>query len=154
MKTHFGFDRQQQIVLAILEGDFGDEDLRQFFACMEVHARSLRPSAVIIDFSTARVQLSGDGIWSAARMPSPYAEPIPRFLIAPDLHVFGLARMYQMMRGDPPDSLHVVRTADEALEMLGVPHPLFEPISPDPALNNLTSPGDEETAALEKFNLN
>lgn len=131
MKSYFGFDRQQEIVLAILEGDFGDEDLRQFFASMEVHARNLHPAAVIIDFSTAKVQLSSEGIWSAARMPSPYPQPIPRFLIAPDLHVFGLARMYQMMRGDRPDSLHVVRSADEALELLEVPHPLFEPVDSD-----------------------
>ncbi len=128
MKSRFGFDPRRAILLAILEGDFGDEDLRQFFECMEVHARALHPSAAIIDFSTARVQLSSEGIWSAARMPSPYSKPIPRFLIAPDLYVFGLARMYQLMRGDPPDSLHVVRSADEALGMLGVPHPLFEPV--------------------------
>lgn len=130
MKSNFSFDRQREILLAELEGDFGDEDLRQFFACMEVHARAFRPSAVIIDFSSAKVQLSSDGIWSAARMPSPYAEPIPRFLIAPDLYVFGLARMYQMMRGDPPDSLHVVRSTEEALGMLRVLHPVFEPVDP------------------------
>lgn len=128
MVTTFGFNYRHEILLTIVVGDVSDADLRCLIDELALQAKKLSPASVIIDFSEARVNLSTDVLWSAAQSPSPFADETLRFLVAADLHTFGMARMYQMMAGPSREKLSVVRSSDEALAALNVQDPLFEPV--------------------------
>ncbi len=56
----------------------------------------------------------------------------PRVLVAGSDYLFGLARMFQMLSDISRPRLSVVRTTKQALDLLGVANPQFEPISGDP----------------------
>jgi hypothetical protein len=43
-------------------------------------------------------------------------------------HLFGIARMFEMLGAESRPNLHVVRTAEEAYEVLNVRQPQFEPV--------------------------
>ncbi|HVZ19713.1 MAG TPA: hypothetical protein VG871_01550, partial [Vicinamibacterales bacterium] len=55
-------------------------------------------------------------------------DPTPRYVIAPQPHIYGLARMFQITSRAGRDGLHVVRTADDAYAALGLRSPQFEPL--------------------------
>jgi len=71
----------------------------------------LRPSAGISDLSrVTKFDVSGDAMRTAARQPSPYPDSIPRFIVAPQEYVFGMARMYELVGYRTRSKLKVVRS--------------------------------------------
>ena len=78
------------------------------------------------------------------RMPFPYAPGAKRALVAENDMVYGMARMYQMMREEQHQgALHVYRTLAEGLEWVGLELAQYREISdaltlsPDPAIQLL-----------------
>jgi hypothetical protein len=59
-------------------------------------------------------------------MPDPSSRP--RFLVADQVHGYGLLRMFQIMGEQTRPSLHVVRSIAEAFATLGITSPHFEPL--------------------------
>ncbi len=59
----------------------------------------------------------------------PEASVRQRVLVAPQIHVYGLVRMFQIMSEDSRPLLHVARTLDDAFAALGVQSPHFEPLA-------------------------
>jgi len=57
-------------------------------------------------------------------MPEPTEHP--HFIVMPNTTGYGLARMYQIVGELSQPLVHVVRTLDEALAVLGVQSPHFE----------------------------
>jgi hypothetical protein len=49
-------------------------------------------------------------------------------MIAPDTHLFGLSRMFQIQGEHQRPLLRVVRTMDEVLRILGIQSTYFEPL--------------------------
>lgn len=85
----------------------------------------------IVDFSTVtEFALSSNLLRQLANQEPcvPDATSRPRVIIAPQAHVFGLARMFQIMGETTRPLLNVVHTLDEAFAALGVQSPKFEPI--------------------------
>jgi hypothetical protein len=127
MPYHFEFDHEHRILLVISEGDLSDSDLLEGHDDTTKHVISLNPSAGISDLSgVTSFSVSGDGVRRAAERPSPYKDPMPRFLVAPHDHVFGLSRMYQIVGCETREALQVVRSREEAFAALGVQNPRFE----------------------------
>jgi hypothetical protein len=54
-----------------------------------------------------------------------------RCVVAPSAKVFGLARMFELQGEGTRAKLHVVRTMKEALAILGVQEPKFDPVKTD-----------------------
>ena len=58
----------------------------------------------------------------------PDAANRPRFIVAPDIFLYGISRMFQIVGSDTRPLLQVVRSMDQALTALGVQSPNFEPL--------------------------
>jgi hypothetical protein len=54
-----------------------------------------------------------------------------RCVVTPSDKVFGLARMFELQGEGTRANLHVVRTMKEALAILGVQEPKFDPVKTD-----------------------
>jgi hypothetical protein len=55
------------------------------------------------------------------------------FIVAPQIHVFGLCRMFQILEEGKLPLLQIVHTLDEAFVAMGIKPPHFEPsIIPTP----------------------
>jgi hypothetical protein len=126
MPYHFEFDHEHRILMVVAEGDLRDSDLAEAYDDTKKHLISLNPSAGISDLSGVTcLSVSADGVRRAAEKPSPYKDPMPRFLIAPHDHLFGLSRMYQIVGGETRAGVQV-RSREEAFAALGVQNPRFE----------------------------
>jgi len=110
-------------------------------------SKSLLPraaSAAIMDFSkVASFNVSSQTVRDLARRPPVMPGSQPRFLVAPFIQIYGLARMFQQYGSEERPQLHVVRSLDEAYALLGVPEPQFEPVGEGVAVT-----GDAGVCAL------
>jgi hypothetical protein len=128
MTLRFEFDVEHRILLVLFEGDIRDSDVADIRDLAESYVDRLQPRAGIADLSGVRnLAVSGNAMRAAGGRSSSPRE-IVRFIVAPQDHMFGMARMYELSEGMDPASLHVVRTRAEALATLGVPDAKFEPI--------------------------
>jgi hypothetical protein len=75
----------------------------------------------LADFSdvTTPDDFSVEAIRDLARS-NPWPPECRRIIIAPATVIFGLGRMYQLLIGDPSESVAIVRTRAEALERLSL----------------------------------
>lgn len=127
MPQRYEFDHDHRILLAILEGDVQDADLKAFDANSRKYVVKFTPAGGISDFSgITAFSASGEVVRTLAQTPPSYKSPIPWLLVAPrDVH-YGMARMYQIIASDVRPQLQVVRSLEEALTTLGVQNPKFE----------------------------
>jgi chemotaxis signal transduction protein len=128
MQHHFEFDREHRILLLMVKGELRDADINAVDDRIRQHVIDLNPVAGITDFSgVTSFQLSTDDMWSAASKPSPYEDPTPCYIVAPQDLVFGLSRVFEIAAGRK--SLSVARSQDEVFKALGVDNPSFERLS-------------------------
>jgi hypothetical protein len=124
MPYHFEFDARHKILVLVAEGKVDDAEVVTFNEAIAVHVNRLNPLAGISDLSgVTRFDVSGDAMRTAARQPSPYPDSIPRFIVAPEEYVFGMARMYELVGYRTRSNLKVVHTMQEALVGLGIQSP-------------------------------
>lgn len=109
----------------------GDEELKEYYLAAGKHVAQTDAASGITDFSAAdSVDVSAKTIRELASLPPVMTEhSCIRCVIAPSDKVFGLARMFELQGGPTRINLHVVRTMKEALAILGVQKPKFEPIN-------------------------
>jgi hypothetical protein len=132
MPYHFEFDSENKILLLVAEGHIQDQEVLAINDIIEPQVKRLQPSAGITDLSVATsFDVSSQALRTAALQPSPYPDDIPRFIIAPEDLVFGLARMYEMVGHSTRTKLKVVRSREEVLKTLGVTNPKFARIESD-----------------------
>ncbi|MGA8012504.1 MAG: hypothetical protein WB949_08770 [Candidatus Acidiferrales bacterium] len=130
MPYHFEFDATHRILRCHLGGRVIDEELKEFYGDAEKLAAQTDPLGGILDMSgVISFDASPDTIRELARsrpiMPNPDR---PRVLIAPSPPVFGIARMFELQGQETRPNLHVVRSENEALAILGVRETKFETI--------------------------
>jgi hypothetical protein len=129
MPFRFEFDAEHRILLVIAVGEFGDADQIAIVDSIRERAAALNAAAGIGDYTELEsYTASAAAIQVAARQPSPYPPNAPRFLVAPRDHVFGASRMYKAIADRTSERLRVVRSRQEALDLLGVLNPDFEPV--------------------------
>lgn len=130
MGFRFEFDPANKILLARFEGQLTAESLAEFYKAVREHSTATDANAGIMDLSSVTgFPVSSEFIRQLARRePAMPDATRPRIIVAPQAHVFGLARMFQIVGEATRPRLAVVRTLDEALLALGVQSPHFGPI--------------------------
>jgi hypothetical protein len=103
-----------------------DDTLIDFYAKAPHYIESRIVRAGIFDLTdVTSFDVSALTLRRIAAMPPLLDEPIPRFVIAPQAHIYGMARMFQLIsfsRG----RLQVVHQRQQAYDELGTPEPRFE----------------------------
>jgi hypothetical protein len=127
MGFRFEFDRANKILLLRVEGRLTDESLAEVERAAQKYWVTTDPSAGIVDFSpVTEFAVSTEFLREMAKQKHPFNHP--RFIVAPTTHVFGLARMFQILGGSARPGVNVVRTMDEAFAALGVQSLHFQPL--------------------------
>jgi hypothetical protein len=131
MPYWFDYDSSHQILRGHVDGVTGDEDLLRYYSAARTVFERLQPRSAITDFSgVTAFDVSANTIRQLAAAPPALAKvEVPRFVVAPQPNVYGIARMFQQLGQETRPSLVVVRSADEAYAALGVATPRFEPVA-------------------------
>jgi len=127
----FELDAENRIFKATFRGPLTSDSIKEFYraaAAATLLARDFRGS--IADFSgVTQIRATPHSIRELAAQPP--ADPVasrPRVVVAPNALIFALARLFQALGKATRPNLHVVRTLSQALDMLEVASPNFEPV--------------------------
>lgn len=119
MAWTYRIDLERRRVDSKLEGDFRSEDMRE-------HMRALRDDPDFRADFDQLLDLSGvtDLTLTAADVrehveESPFGAGSRRAIVASSDAVFGMARMYQILRANEKDEIEVFRTFEDARQWLG-----------------------------------
>jgi hypothetical protein len=127
MTSAFEFDPTNNIVCWRLQGEVTDdlfvESLR---LCADILADT-DPKAGIIDLSlVTSFRVSTDVIERVANSEPIFPASLIRVVVAPANHVYGMARMFAVLSQHTRPNSHVVRTMNEACELLGIKEQEFK----------------------------
>ena len=130
MPYQIDFDGNNRILRARFIGRVTDDDLRNMYRFGQENVARFDPLSGITDFSEATaVAFSPQTMRDLARtkpiMPDPSRTVI---FIAPTPDLFGMGRLFELEGADSRPNLRVVRTAEEAYEILNVQDPQFAPV--------------------------
>jgi len=128
MSFRFEYDADNKILLGRFEGSLTEESAIAFYSAIRKYGVATDAMAGIWDFSSATENVTSETIRRVARQEPAMPANRPCFMIAPDNHLFGLSRMFQISGEHQRPLLQVVRTLDEALRMLRVRSSHFEPV--------------------------
>jgi hypothetical protein len=128
MSFRFEYDAANKILLGRFEGFLTEESAAAFYGAIRKYGIETDAKAGIWDFSSAKENVASETIRRVAKQEPAMPPSRPCFIIAPDNHLFGLSRMFQMSGEHNRPLLQVVRTLDEAVRMLGVKSTDFEPL--------------------------
>jgi hypothetical protein len=127
---HIDFDPTNRILRARFEGRVTDDELQEVYRFGQGHVTRFDPLSGVTDFSgVTAVAFSSQTMRDLARskpiMPDPSR---PVVFVAPSPDLFGMARMFELEGAETRPNLHVVRTAEEAYNVLNVRDPRFAPV--------------------------
>jgi|SRR5208282_970447 len=124
------FDAKNKILRVTLQGRVTDEVMSETYATIAKYVASHPPCRGITDMSEVEeFEVSSTTIRQLAETPPAFPAADMRILVAPKAHVYGMARMFQILGGKTRPNLHIVRTMDEAYRLLQVESPEFSPVS-------------------------
>jgi len=132
MSYRFEFAPKDRILRCSFDGLVTDESLLEYYGQVGKYVAHTKSRAGILNLSSVTsFEASLETVRSLARSsPAMVDVSLPRFIIAPAAHIFGIARMFQVLGEDSRPGLQVLRTLDEAYAALGVTDPEFEPLEP------------------------
>ncbi|MGO9404465.1 MAG: hypothetical protein ACLPVW_13465 [Terriglobales bacterium] len=124
------FDAKNNILRCTLEGRMTGVILLDLYARAVKYMESHPPCRGILDFSgVTDFEVSSEAIRQLAAAPPALSAGYIRVLVIPQIFIYGLARMFQILGEKNRPELQVVRTLDEAYLLLGVEFPEFHPVS-------------------------
>jgi len=124
------FDARNNILRVTLQGRVTDAVMLDCYATVAKYVASHSPCRGITDISEVEeFDVSSNTIRQMAEAPPAFPPEYMRILVAPEAHVYGMARMFQILGGKTRPNLHLVRTMDEAYGLLQVESPEFGPVS-------------------------
>jgi hypothetical protein len=124
------YDEKNNILRFTITGRLTDAILLEIYATAGKYLASHPPCRGITDFSgVTEFEVSSSTIRDLAQTPPAFPPGYMRIVVAPKDHVYGMARMFQIVGADTRSDLHVVRTMDEAYRLLQVKSPEFSPVS-------------------------
>lgn len=128
MTYRFEFDPANGILRVCYAGDIGDELLRKCYKDTPQAVGRTNPRAIIIDLSeVTSFDVSPQIIYELAEYKPTVKDPaIPRIIVAPTPHMFGMARMFQIIGGHSRPMLQVVNSLKVAYAELDITKPQFE----------------------------
>jgi hypothetical protein len=126
----FEFDSANKILLGRVEGRLTDDSLAEIYSEIRKYAIATDASAGIWDMSSVtEFAMSAKFVRSlASQEPAMPEATYPIIVAGMNPTGFGFARMFQIVGEDTRPLLQVVHTLDEALTILGVQSPHFEPL--------------------------
>jgi hypothetical protein len=124
------YDPTNRILRARFEGLVTDGELKEVYRLGQKQAARIDPHAGITDFSdVTTVAFSPETIYELAASTPIMRDPSrPVVFVAPTPHIFGMARIFEILREETRPNLYVVQTLEEAYEVLDVREPQFEPV--------------------------
>lgn len=131
MGFRFEFDAVNHILLCRFDGRLTDEVLAEGYEAIRRYATETDAGAGIFDFSAVtEFPVSSELVRLLARQAPaiPEADKRLRVAVVPQVHAYGLVRMFQIMSEETRPLFRVVKTMDEALALLGVRSSHFDPM--------------------------
>jgi len=130
MSFRFDFDPTNGLLQCSLEGRVTSDELLDFYRMAMKCARLKRPRSGIADMSgITSFEASSQTVRELAAMTPIIPDmDLLRVIVAPASDVFGMARMFESHGEATRPNLHVVRSCKEALVIVGVQDPQFEPV--------------------------
>ncbi|HEX8924174.1 MAG TPA: hypothetical protein VF786_00200 [Terriglobales bacterium] len=119
-------DREAKVVRVAWLGQVTLELLRAGFSQTRQFARGLQLRGAISDFSsTDSFELSSDDVYILSREAPVFETQIPRVTVSGKEHIFGMARMFELLSDGRSAGIHVVHTMEEAYALLRLDKPEF-----------------------------
>lgn len=130
MSLQFQFDVSSRILLVRIEGQLTDEAAIECYEAVEAYAVEKNVSAGIVDLSgVTAFPISSELIRQLARRRPKIPGDLPRVIVAPNIAAYGLLRMFQLVADRNRPNFHVVRSLEQAIEMLHLQSPDFRSIA-------------------------
>ena len=124
---HFEYDAAHEVFVVRMYGSISDDIFKASYAATPRQLEGRRIRAALMDLSGVDAyNVSSAAMREVSRLPPLFPDPTPRWVVAPQDHIFGMARMFQMLSPAGRDMLHVVRSMHEALQAIGVHMAHFE----------------------------
>lgn len=130
MDYELKFDSERRILLLVFHNDVTEASYLAGFAAGVAFLKTNPAEGVILDFSDIRdFGLSSSFVRMIADLPEITTKP--RVVIAPQKVVFGMVRMFQMLRESNAASYPaLVESMPEATKLLGFDSLAFAPVPP------------------------
>ena len=117
----FTIDAAQQVVIVTFAGEISDADLMGIGSGTKAHPQFDPSFSEIVDFSgVTGGDVSTSAIQRLARQKSIFKLASKRVVIAPQPHLYGLTRMFEVYAEQTKPNIKLVHTFDEAREFLGL----------------------------------
>ena len=126
MSYHYEFDGPSRTLLSAIVGRIDDCELEELY--FGIRRLKYKDNALTCILDLTRVtdfDVRSETIRGLAHLPAIFEDPTLREVIAPTDFLFEMARMFQIRGSETREQLHVVRTINEALVLLGVSSPEF-----------------------------
>ena len=118
---HFEYDAANEVFVVRMYGAITDDVFKASYAATPNYLEGRRIRAALMDLSGVdSYEVSSVAVRDVSRLPPLFPDPTPRWVVAPQDHIFGMARMFQMLSPSGRDMLHVVRSMHEALQAMGI----------------------------------
>lgn len=126
----FEHDPTNRILRCQLKGRLTDSGLEQWYRVVSTYVDQINPQGGIADLSgVTSFEVSNHMVRSLAALPPAFpGVDRPRVIVAPPAHIFGVARMFQILGERTRPMLLVVRTIAEAYAVLDVRECSFQPV--------------------------
>jgi len=119
-------DSEHRVLLVMLAGIVTEASALAAYRAVERFIATQGPHSGITDLSgVERFDVSTDFVWRLAAEPPMIPNGMSRIVVAPRPGVYGLSRMFQILRDNRDSYLEVVRTLNEAFQLLGLASPQF-----------------------------
>ena len=120
MPCSYTIDLARSLVLSRGWGVLTDGELLAHVRALTVDTRFVRNFYQLADLRDVEdVEVSASTIREMARL-NPYGDGSRRAVVVTSDVLFGMARMYQILRDEPTDRLEIFRELDAALRWLGI----------------------------------
>lgn len=131
MPYYFEYDAKNTVLQVRFEEVLTDQALKEYYARASECVPRVAPRAMVTDFTgVTSFDVSAATMHTLASSAPTSTDPnMLRIAIAPALHIFGMIRMFQILGEHSRPSLHVLRSREEALTLLGVRELQFEPLA-------------------------
>ena len=129
MTYRFDHDAVHGILRLSYIGQISDELIKQAYKATPAAVLKTNPRGMIIDLSEVTAfDVSPHTIHELADYQPTVKDPsVPRIIVAPTPHLFGMSRMFQILGEHRRPMLRVVSSTDEAYAQLDVSQPEFKP---------------------------
>lgn len=120
MSYYYEIEERHRILLVMAYGDIEEDELRELYFDIRKRKDEERSLTGILDLSEVTAfDIRCQVIRELAAHPPNFDDPTLRAVVAPTDHLFAMSRMFQQVGSETRQQLHVVRTLNEALSLLG-----------------------------------